>query len=544
MRNTKRRPTPTPAPIPRSTAQLALGLLALLLLPSGCASAEPVIAPRHGAVLLSPCRITDDELRITLEEGLVFVPENRTAESSRTIAVHFLRIPCLAPSGKAPVFFLAGGPGGSFSEDWVNETYRGPDRYSKVLEMVTYAGTRDVVLVNQRGNPRAPGLQSGEAVFFTEAIDFDRPFTFEEAGRLEAEGLTRAVKEWTARGVDLAGYDIRHYADDIDAIRSALGYETLALRGSSFGSQCGLAYMQRHPNRVERALFHGVEPLDHAYDSPEGIWRTMERIDELARLDPTLVLPEGGLLNAWKEIVQRLEEAPVKIRGRHPRRDFEVDLVIGPDDFRRVRFPRLGRSFREMVAFWPKYITEIHGGDYRYLASLIVDDRPETFGGYLSAELVDGSLGISAEREAQLAAQTEPLRWLGDPNWGSAACRSALPVTVLSPEEKDLGNPTTPVLFVHGDLDLSTPFENALELKAQLPNSYMIHVHGGSHGAAGDMIGADSSAMDLLSEFIDQDTSPGSMAAFFASLPSDVELAPLNFRPTSGPALFETEVRQ
>ncbi|WP_163332058.1 alpha/beta fold hydrolase, partial [Klebsiella aerogenes] len=60
-------------------------------------------------------------------------------------------------------------------------------------------------------------------------------------------------------GKDLSGYTIAACADDVDALRQALGYPRIVLVGQSFGSQWSLAVMRRHPQIVTRAILSGVE---------------------------------------------------------------------------------------------------------------------------------------------------------------------------------------------------------------------------------------------------------------------------------------------
>src|SRR5262245_3342785 len=88
-------------------------LIAIVALPGLALSHEP--AP--GSVVTQPVFVTKpDGSELAVEEGFVFVPENRAREGSRTIPVHFLRIRApLERRDRVPVIYLPGGPGSSVS---------------------------------------------------------------------------------------------------------------------------------------------------------------------------------------------------------------------------------------------------------------------------------------------------------------------------------------------------------------------------------------------------------------------------------------------
>ena len=59
--------------------------------------------------------------------------------------------------------------------------------------------------------------------------------------------------------------------------------------------------------------------------------------------------------------------------------------------------------------------------------------------------------------------------------------------------------------MVHGDLDLSTPIENAEEQLQSLPNGHLVRIHGGTHGAFGEISRHDKSFMGLVEMFLNAD---------------------------------------
>ena len=56
-------------------------------------------------------------------------------------------------------------------------------------------------------------------------------------------------------------------------------------------------------------------------------------------------------------------------------------------------------------------------------------------------------------------------------------------------------------MIVHGNWDVNTPFENALELVPHFKRSQFVVVNGGSHGALREATELDSAFREALMEF-------------------------------------------
>lgn len=466
------------------------------------------------------------------EKGLIVVPEDRQSAGSRNIGLHFYRFTARQPSGRAPVFMLPGGPGGYFDDGWVDGLNSKPQDGSN-LQAWLYSEDRDVVLMNQRG-ARRPDQRYQFFGFFTLPGRLDRPFSGDEFSAKFQKVFGGAVDHWKRQGMAVSGYDIMNMVEDIEDLRNALGYEKIALRGSSFGSQWSFSYIQAHPDRVDRALLSGTEPIDYGYDSPQGIWNVFKRLEErltASHKDGKGLTPEVSLTEAIQQISARLRKSPIKVEAEHPNSGKQCEISLGVEDFYRLLRSGIDarRESTASLENFPKFIYEVFNEDYRYFASHVIGERVRPSGGLLQSLLIDNSLGISSVRDARLDAE-EPRKWLGELNLHYKATRDLNPTPVVSDSFRQQET-ALPILLVHGDLDLSTPIENAEEVLPNLKNAHLIRIIGGTHSAF-DQIGRHNPEFqNIIKKFFDADFAVGSANVASLGFPNELELPALEFLP-------------
>jgi formylglycine-generating enzyme required for sulfatase activity/pimeloyl-ACP methyl ester carboxylesterase len=513
---------------------LRWGLLGLSLAACQIAHSDS----RPGAFVSVPVTFLDAAGKpVAAERGLLLVPENRRDPRSRLIAIHFVRFRALSAPARsdstprAPVILLAGGPG---SELDFNDPIR-------LRDVDLLRRTRDLVYVSQRGNPAAAGLVPN-MLLQTDQAPLDEPASAARTKVLQQAALQKALSQWTRKGVDVTGYDILNIVDDVYDLRAALGYDRIVLRGCSFGSQWSLSYLKRWPQTVDRALLSGVEPLDYAYDSPKWLWASMSRLAKMADSDSRLAphIPAGGVLHALQEVIQRLEKQPARVAIVSPAGD-PVEIVIGADDVRALLdgagLP--GKTARDRLANWPRFILEMLRGDYRHVAARVWQLRTSGYSGKLILPLIDNSLGITAARDAKLLAEPEA-RWLGDINDFYRNTRDLTPTPRVGDEFRADSPIDVPVLLINGDLDWSTPMENARHLRRHLERGHLVSVSGGTHcGEIVEMQQMQPGKLQSLYEFIDADFATTAPEAVLARLPDHLAYPAIQFQLPLGPSLYE-----
>ncbi len=402
---------------------------------------------------------------VEYELGTLFVPENRSDPDSRIIGVGFARFKSVVqPAPAPPIFQLPGGPGSSYLMRLEDASSGELGQFMGHVNRLRQIG--DVVFVDQRGFSRRGDVLSATADFSSRPPG--EPSSLKDDVEQFVTFAREVAAEYKDGKVDLSGYTVKECAQDVNDLRTALGYKTITLHATSFGSQWSFAIMRLHPEIVARALLSGVEPLDHAYDMPSYVfaaiqrqWRFVEAHRRFKRY-----LPEGGMVEAARVVIERLEREPLAIEGQN-RKGEPVKVVLGREDF----------PSRD-----PAQILELYHGHYERWA------RPSSGssqGGRkmtLIGPLIDSSLGVTPERRHQL--WTDPaIRYLGRDNF------SAYLATADIWPSPDMGDDfrrpvlcNIPVVFAQGNWDTSTPIENTFEIAPFFPNSRVLIAEQGGHG--------------------------------------------------------------
>jgi len=412
---------------------------------------------------------------VAATEGLVFVPENRDAPDSRTIAVNFVRIKGSSENYAVPIFLLPGGPGGAYTPKRI--TSKGMRDH---LEVLLETG-RDIVVVNQRGNADVYGLD--QLLIRRTPQPLDQVVSRSKASKMVADDLAKGIAGWTARGVDLKGYAIKELVKDVDDVRAAFGYNSIILDGTSFGSQWSISYARTFPGRVDRMFLTGLEPLDFAYDDPSWLWNVIERLEHAAKQNPTIDarLPEGGFKAVIDHILDQLEKAPATVQIKDPATDETYHVTVGPFDVQRaLSYPwPYGAGRKERTHHWPAFMLRLYDGDYHDLAVRAYRDRTAKWD-MLMPYYVDNSLGVTPERD-RLLLERAAFSPFGDVNWAYRATREVTTSLVVSDSFRTEYEIKVPVLLLHGDWDLSTPIENIRNTLDHFKQGHLIEVKEATH---------------------------------------------------------------
>ncbi|MEO8019295.1 MAG: alpha/beta hydrolase [Pseudomonadota bacterium] len=435
--------------------QNAFALIMLSILTCVALPAEAASPHRAGDIVLDPKSVVMIEgIPVEYELGTLFVPENRAAATSRIIGVGFARMKALRSTGAPPVFWLPGGPPLSVLGAFGGHDGSAPGR----LQLwASFGAVGDLVVLEQRGY----SIRGEMLEYPTESSPLDLPASVEAETRAEITLADKAVAANPDK--DLGGYTLVQLADKI------------SLFGGSFASQWSLAVMRLYPQTVARAVLSSAEPLD-GYDVPSQIFAALQRIAFDADRDPglKLYLPQDGMMGAIRAVRDRLAAAPARVTVKGENGQTQV-VTLGAQDFQLALL-----THTQDGVDWPAFILAIYHQHYEDWAREVIGQRQSGAEG-LIRPLIDTATGVTAERLHRL--RTDPAidflgTWAFDIDVASAA---AWPTPDLGDDFRTTVSSAIPVLFVHGDWDISTPIDNALSLLPYFPKGHVIQVHRGGH---------------------------------------------------------------
>ncbi len=168
------------------------------------------------------------------------VPLDRTGQVPGTIALHVEELPWPTGTARGTIFLIAGGPGQGSAHTFGLGTPSADQLYQFLFPGYT------LVAYDDRGTG-ASGL-------------IDCPPL--QVANTESTERAAAAVCGTQLGTSAGFYSTADHAEDLEAVRQALGVDQIALYGVSYGTKLAMAYALAHPDHVSRILLDSVLPTD------------------------------------------------------------------------------------------------------------------------------------------------------------------------------------------------------------------------------------------------------------------------------------------
>jgi pimeloyl-ACP methyl ester carboxylesterase len=402
--------------------------------------------------------------------GSLAVPLDRANPGGRTIDVVFALVPRRdASRPSVGTLVISSGPILAAASEYVQG-------------LAPLRARRDLLFIDQRGTGRSGVLACAALGGVVPAA-------------VPREQLVARIGACGRQLGSLAGlYGTADAADDIEAVRDALGLQRLDLWGSSYGTYLMTVYAARHPARVRSLVLHGAYPIDfdpwaldrlaaarrsialvcartHACRG-EAVLRDVARLATRLRSHPlSFRVPVGG-----RSISVRLDEAALARVvygsgnlagfGRIPAAAASavagdlaplrrlVELTVQPID------AGFGQAFAQQCHEYPRVFSLADSPAKRRAAYLDARDA-------ISARAW-APFSAQAWTATQLEAVDTCLQW---PNDRSAA----------RPFPAGTPLPDVPVLALTGDLDTNTPAASGREAAAGFPHPTFVEVPNVGH---------------------------------------------------------------
>lgn len=422
----------------------------------------------RGKIKLDPCNLSNQPASLTKDAvcGKYEVFEDRATKAGRKIALNMLILPALsAKPSPDPVFVLAGGPG---------QAAAGMMKTAGDY-LVTLRRERDLVFIDQRGTGESNPLNCARAGNKDEMAGF-----FPQSANLDGLRECRAQLE---KNADLTLYTTSVAMDDLDEVRSALGYDKINLHGGSYGTFAGLVYIRQHGDHVRSAILEGVSPVEAKIYLPfaKGVEHSLERLfaDCAADKDCNAAFP--NLRAEFKELASKLEKKPATFESTNPITGKRESITLSRENF--------AEQVRTLLYF-PIY--------WRWLPVLIHEANKENPGPFASIayvnirgigdQLATGmSFSVVCSEDVPAITASEIKQSTEGTFYGDYRIRTAIkaceqwPKGKVAPAFNEPVKSNVPVLMITGDLDPVAPPQAAAGALRFLPNGRQITIPNTGH---------------------------------------------------------------
>ena len=407
----------------------------------------------------------------------------------------------------APVIYLSGGPGypalgpaGAHIAVWrraADELFPG----------------RTLIIFDQRGSGLgSPRLACPEGddprVWWGLSTD---PLQFADSKARVRAAYTVCHQHLLAEGHDLSAFNSSQSSADVEALRRALGLESVVLFGISYGTRHALTVMRQYPTHIAAAVLDSTIPPQamRPGTDAEAYGATLDRLFAACAADADCSAAYPSLKAQLLALLVELERTPVILeidnlespRPLYARIDHRVFLDI----LRHVMYNTAS------ISSLPALIAGVAKGEYWRLKP----HAENTFYGRFPREY-DVGMHLSVTCHDQAGVQlrqsnidgTGPYPYLSDyvawvrdlepcPVW---------PVGVSAPVETTAVVSAVPSLLLAGGFDASTPVELAELAAKNLSAGHLVVFPANAHG----QLSSSKCAREVLREFlIDPRVRPG-----------------------------------
>jgi pimeloyl-ACP methyl ester carboxylesterase len=408
------------------------------------------------------------------ECGYLVLPVDAADPDGPTFELAMARYPAQSRDPKGALFYNFGGPGAPMVESI---------GFAANQAFVEYAPDYDIVTFDPRGvGGSTPYACSSDF----EPVALGTPMLHDLD---DIEAMQEILHDYLApcwqEHPELAAHmGLQHWADDMDALRRALGYEQVLYYGVSGGSALGAQYAERHPEHVERMLLDSNLPayggMSHLQDYQDaGLDRLFVVWADWCASTPDQCAVSDDPLGSVEVLWDALQDGPVTSRGRDVG---WVTIAYGLTYFlyNEAGWSPLGAA-----------LDDARNGDYRG-----VSDAGDAYHGRLNDGSYDSflptfTLGLCANEVDRK--DTEALHAMLDqshsvPIIAPLAAYAQAACTITAPSDDPLESIATaqgagPIVLLQSLDDFATPIEGAQALHESLDDSVLVTWDSAEHAA-------------------------------------------------------------
>ncbi|MGZ9166010.1 MAG: alpha/beta fold hydrolase, partial [Anaerolineales bacterium] len=320
----------------------------------------------------------------------------------------------------------------------------------------------DILLVDQRGTGESNPLR---------CLDPEADET------LEDEQVIALLQDCPIKlDADLRFYTTDIAMQDLDRVRSALGYESINLFGVSYGTRAALTYLKMYPEHVRSVVLDAVvDPAFVLYmDAARDGEAALDLFFARCQADEACKSTFPGLRSEFDAVLQKLDDTPVEVTISHPVTGQPLEVKVTRRTFTNIIFNTLYSP--DLVAMLPLAIHQAHTEEnYAPLISQAY---------LLDAGIYDGMFyAVACTEDAPLVSIPDKAESIfGDNAPAFVEVCEAWPKADPAPIMRAPVKSDVPVLMLSGEADPITPPWHAEHLTPSLSNSLHLVFNDMGHG--------------------------------------------------------------
>lgn len=468
----------------RAAGVVGAAVVATLLVsthpPSGRADTGKTVATERSTRLLwQPCPENQQ-----VDCAALRVPIDWSRPAGESIDLPVARRKATNPSTRIGVLFAApGGPGAPATDVIIQESQ--PYTFSPEL-MARF----DVISFDLRGLGKSNPLVC-DPELHQQATEEMARFTTERDQQhldaLEAANTTLAADCRERTGPVADHIDNKDVARDLDALRAALGEDTINFYSVSYGTLLGQMYAELFPLRIRTMVLDSV--VDHNLNarqlllgSARAAQHAFDQFADWCAEEPTCVLHGQNVGTILADLYARAEQGTLEVPGDPPRNITSLELN---GDLVRM----LGAPDWAAVAETLNYLSNPETN-----ASGVPAAPPDHTGTTLAGTTPHPKAMVCADFRSELDTVTElnqvwrqmetvapDMRfnfvWWEQPQ---LRCTGWTGVTT-NPQHRLQVRAAPPILMINAQDDVATPYEFAASVADQIENSVLVGYDGSGH---------------------------------------------------------------
>lgn len=327
--------------------------------------------------------------------------------------------------------------------------------------------------------------------------DYDPYFTAIDStpeSDVEREQLVDASRRFAAACVErnefLEYVGTNNSARDMDAIRRALGEETISYFGFSYGSELGATWATLFPDTVRAAVLDGAadpdaDELESSLQQLQGFEASLESFLAQCSADPDCAFhSEGDAESAFDELMMTLDERPISSgdASRPPvNRDVATTAVIEAmysDD----RWPALAESLAAAQDGDGAGLMALNDSYYQRLPDGTYDNFLEAFPVISCADTAERRTVAAVDADSPRYTEAAP-RLVPEGSLGGYTCTFMPPA--VDPRVEITGAGAGTILVIGTTGDPSTPLDSTIRMANALEGGRLLVVVADQHTGYG-----------------------------------------------------------